>query len=301
MPTKLGIDLEMGLDIILKAGNVMREHKGSKTFTCGIINAKSGACSENCAFCAQSKHHNVAIEIYPLMDTDKILERAIVFAKAGVNKFGIVTSGFKMTAKNMGSICKSIEKIKSETNLSVCASLGTLTKDMAISLKQCGVSRYHHNLETARSFFDQICTTHSYDDDVETIKIAQATGLEVCCGGIMGMGESWAQRIEFASFLNKLKVDSVPINFLNPIQGTPLGGRNIMSPIEALRCIALFRLINPRKDIVVCGGRDITLKDFQSWVFIAGANGLMVGNYLTTKGRNIKTDIEMVKDMGFES
>jgi biotin synthase len=169
---------------------------------------------------------------------------------------------------------------------------------MAQSLCQSGVSNYHHNLETARSHFNQICTTHSYDDDIQTLILAQKAGMRVCSGGIMGLGESWSQRIEMATALKELDVDSIPINFLNPIAGTPFEQRPLISPMTALKCIALFRIVNPEKDIVVCGGREVTLKDFQSWVFLAGASGLMVGNYLTTCGRNIEIDMEMIAQQG---
>jgi biotin synthase len=169
---------------------------------------------------------------------------------------------------------------------------------MARQLKESGITTYHHNLETARSHFDKICTTHDYDEDVATVQIAQSAGLKVCSGGILGLGESWEQRVELAFTLKELDVDSIPINFLNAIPGTPMETRPLLSPMEALKCIALFRMINPEKDITICGGRERTLRDYQSWIFLAGANGFMIGDYLTTKGRNTAMDIEMIKDMG---
>jgi biotin synthase len=169
---------------------------------------------------------------------------------------------------------------------------------MAERLKESGVTTYHHNLETARSFFDQVCTTHQYDEDINTVHIAKSVGMKTCCGGILGLGETWEQRAELAFTLKELEVDSIPVNFLNPIPGTKMENRQLLSPMEALRSIALFRLVNPEKDIVICGGREVTLGDFQSWVFMAGANGLMVGNYLTTAGRDIKMDMDMIKEVG---
>ena len=173
-----------------------------------------------------------------------------------------------------------------------------LTESMARRLKEGGIVVYHHNLETARSFFDQVCTTHPSEDDVETVKMAKAAGLKVCSGGILGLGESWEQRVELAITLRDLDADSIPINFLNPIAGTRMAERPLLLPMEALKCIALFRLINPRKDITICGGREVTLRDLQSWIFAAGANGMLVGNYLTTQGRDIKADMEMIRDLG---
>ena len=210
----------------------------------------------------------------------------------------MVTSGYMLTEKEIESISNAAAIIKKKTDLSVCVSLGMLTEPMILQLKESGVTTCHHNLETARSYFDQICTTHDYDEDIETIKLAKSAGLKVCSGGILGLGETWEQRIELAFTLKELDVDSIPINFLNPIPGTRMENRPLLPPMEALKSIALFRLINPGKNITICGGREITLRDYQSWVFMAGANGLMVGNYLTTQGRSIKMDMNMIKEMG---
>ena len=176
----------------------------------------------------------------------------------------------------------------------LCVSIGMLDEKMAKKLVSSGISNFHHNLETARSYFNQICTTHDYDEDIETIQIAAASGLNVCSGGIMGLGETWEQRVELAFTLKELNVRSIPLNFLNPVKGTKFENRPLMSPLDALKCIALYRFIHPDKDITICGGREPVLKDFQSWVFMAGANGLMIGNYLTTKGRHTGMDLEMM-------
>jgi biotin synthase len=285
-------------ELISQANDLRNSFKKNTVFTCGIINAKSGFCSQDCAFCAQSIHYETGAETYPLIEEQQITQKAIQLADSGASRFSIVTSGFMLNQQEIDIICKAVTKIKERTDLILCTSIGTLTPSMAIQLKQSGVTYCHHNLETARSFFHHICSTHDYNDDINTITIAREAGLKICSGGIMGLGENWQQRVELAFSLKKLNVDSIPINFLNPIPGTALEKQPILSPFEALKCISLFRLIHPKKDIVICGGRETTLKTEQHRLFLAGANGLMIGNYLTTLGRNIETDIEMIKTSG---
>jgi len=284
--------------LLKRANDLRNKTKQNKVFTCGIINAKSGFCSQDCAFCAQSTHHATDVQTYPLFETQKIIEKALAFADSGATHFSIVTSGFRLNSQEMATVCRAVDAIKHNTHLILCTSLGTLSLEMAHQLKQCGVTNYHHNLETSRSFFDNICTTHDYDDDIETLHIAKAAGLRVCCGGIMGLGESWKQRIELAFLLKELKVEAIPINFLNPIPGTKLEKQPLLSPLTALKCIALYRLISPEADIVVCGGREVTLQEHQRRLFFAGANGLMIGNYLTTPGQKIDADLSMIKELG---
>ena len=286
------------IDLIICASKIRNKYKKNNVFTCSIINAKSGFCSEDCAFCAQSVHHKTEIDTYPLLSEEKLVDNAVRMHEAGATRYSMVTSGYMLTEKEIESISNAAANIKKKTDLSICVSLGMLTEPMIRQLKESGVTTCHHNLETARSYFDQICTTHDYDEDIETIKLAKSAGLKVCSGGILGLGETWEQRVELAFTLKELDVDSIPINFLNPIPGTRMENRHLLPPMESLKSIAIFRLINPEKDITICGGREITLRDYQSWVFIAGANGLMVGNYLTTQGRSIKMDMDMINEIG---
>jgi biotin synthase len=288
------------VDLIACADAIRTHYQENRIFTCAIRNAKSGHCRENCAFCAQSAHHRTQIQTYPLLGEEELVQDALRMQAGGATHYSMVTSGFALTDEELDRICRAAETIGKQTDLDICASLGVLTKARARRLKDSGVVRYHHNLETGRSHFAEICTTHDYEDDLDTLRVARAAGLEVCSGGIMGLGESWAQRVELAFTLRELEVDSVPINFLNPISGTRMENRALLPPMEALRCIALFRFIHPRKDITVCGGRGVTLKDYQSWVFMAGANGLMIGDYLTTKGRSVEMDMAMIAAMGLE-
>ncbi len=286
------------LDLIHAADRIRRHFKQQQAFTCAIINAKSGFCAEDCAFCAQSAHHQTDIATHDLHDAGTLIETGLQMAEAGATNYSVVTSGTSLTAAEIDTVCEAARTLKNRTDLTLCASVGMLNEAAALKLKQAGITRYHHNLETALSFFDQVCTTHDYEDDIQTVLMAKGAGMLVCSGGIFGLGESWEQRVELAFTLKELAVDSIPVNFLNPIPGTRLADRPLLKPLEALACIALMRFIHPDLDIPVCGGREVTLKDFQSWVFLAGANGLMVGNYLTTLGRKLETDMEMISEMG---
>ena len=288
------------LDLLACAHKITRTFKENRITLCAILNAKSGFCTEDCAFCAQSSHHQTDISTYDLKTEDFMVADAIDRRSAGATRFSMVTSGLMLTEEEIATICRSTERIKKDTDITVCASVGTLTPDRARALRASGVSVYHHNLETARSFFDQICTTHDYEDDINTLKLVKEEGFRVCSGGILGLGESWEQRVELACTLRELDVDGIPLNFLNPVAGTKMENRPLLSPMEALKSIALFRFINPDRDIFICGGREVTLKDYQSWIFIAGANGLMVGNYLTTQGRSVQMDMDMIRELGLK-
>jgi biotin synthase len=274
---------------------------GRQAELCSIINAKSGRCAENCAFCAQSSHHQTDAPVYPLKSTEEILAGAKEAEAEGSHCFGIVTSGTRISAATeVEQILQALLRIATETAIDPSASLGILDAEMAEKLAQAGCATYHHNLETARSFFPHICTTHSYEEDVNTVRVAKLAGMNVCCGGIFGLGESLEQRIELALTLRELDVDSVPLNFLNPVVGTPLEKQSDLTPMDCLRIIALFRYLLPDKRISVCGGRIPNLRELQSWIFMAGASGTMVGNYLTTAGRGRETDLQMIQDAEVE-
>jgi biotin synthase len=294
----IGLINENVFDLVMRANKIREKYKGTDVFTCSIINARSGLCSQDCAFCAQSVRHKTGIAIYPLMNEDEMVKKAVEMYSAGATRYSIVTSGYMLNKDEAETICRAAARIKKDTGLMVCGSLGMLTKPLADKLKESGVDNYHHNLETARSYFPEICTTHDYEQDIETVKLAASAGLGTCSGGILGLGETWEQRIELAFTLKDMNVNSIPLNFLNPIRGTRMEKQPVLPPMEAIACIAIFRILHPGKDIIVCGGRELTLRDFQSWVFPAGANGLMIGNYLTTRGRSVKMDIDMIREMG---
>jgi len=262
--------------------------------TCAIINARSGLCSEDCTFCAQSSHHKTQAPVYDFIDLDRIRKASKELRKLNVERFSVVTSGITPTESEFELIIKAIKIIKDE-GLLPDASVGCMTRDKLIKLKDAGLSAYHHNLETSRSFFPNICTTHSYDDDINTVKNAVDIGLYVCCGGIFGLGESWEQRIELAQTLKELKVQSVPVNFLNPIKGTPLENNVPVSEEEALRLLAIYRFMLPEAAIRVCGGRT-TVFDEGSRIDVlsSGASGIMVGDYLTTKGGSVEEDLKNI-------
>ncbi|MBU2591267.1 MAG: biotin synthase BioB [Nitrospinota bacterium] len=288
-------------DIIASANRIRRKFKGERINLCSIINAKSGLCPEDCAFCSQSAKNNSEVAVYELVEKEKIVCEAKRAASNGAGRFGIVTSGKGVTPQDLNVIAASIEEITCSSNIKACASLGILAKGELTSLKKAGLKRYHHNLETAESFFPNICSSHSYQENIDTVRAAKEIGLQVCCGGIFGMGETNEQRVELALTLRELNVDSVPLNFLNPIKGTKMEGRPLLPPIEALKIIAMHRFILPDKDIKAAGGRSVVLRDLQSLLFAAGANSMMVGDYLTTKGRQVSDDIQMVADLGLKT
>lgn len=280
------------------AHNLKQRAFGDSAQLCSIINAKSGRCMENCSFCAQSAHHQSSPPVYPLKSREEIIEGARIAQEEGSHCYGIVTSGTQPSfGAEFDTVLSSITEIRERFDVEPSASLGLLTQELAEALAEAGCVTYHHNLETARSFFPEICSTHDYEDDVKTVKVAKKAGMKVCCGGILGLGESHEQRVELASTLRELDVDSIPLNFLNPIAGTPLEQHKSISAMDCARAITMFRYFLPQKPISVCGGRETNLRELQSWIFMAGASGTMVGNYLTTTGRNRETDLQMLKDL----
>jgi len=293
--TKNNIDI---YDLIFFAGKICRAFKGNKVQLCSIVSAKSGKCSENCRFCAQSSHYETESITYPLKDSDALLNASKDSGTAEARHFGLVTSGKSLgKSSDFSSVCQTVKEIKSQGHILPCASLGTLSKEGAASLKEAGLTRYHHNLETSPAFFPNICTTHTFEERLKTLENVKSAGMETCSGGIFGLGESWEDRVDLAVILADIGVNSVPLNFLVPIAGTPMENQKPLPPMEILKIIALYRFALPDRDIKACGGRTTNLRDQQSWIFMAGANGMMVGNYLTTAGREARTDLEMLKDL----
>jgi biotin synthase len=300
----LSLTLTRGADLFFffaEANRIKERFVGERVYLCSIINAKSGRCPENCAFCAQSAHYKTEAPLFPLVDEEQMVACAREAQANGSTCYGIITSGTGITkGEELERICRAVRRIREETAITPSCSLGIIDSAIAMALKEAGVETYHHNLETARSFFPSICSTHDYEQDVETVRVARQAGMKVCCGGIFGLGETAAQRVELALTLRDLDVDSVPLNFLNPISGTRLEGADFITPLDCLTTIALFRFILPQKKISVCGGREKNLRDLQSWMFLAGASGTMIGNYLTTTGRPAEQDWQMLRDLELE-
>ncbi|MDR2017420.1 MAG: biotin synthase BioB [Syntrophobacterales bacterium] len=280
------------------AADVRDHFKGRNVSLCAIINAKSGICPENCGFCAQSAHHETGAPVYPLVGAVEIIEKAHRAKELGAHYFGIVTSGTSVADEAEWNTIYSAAGEILRLGIKPCGSLGMLNIEQAVALKEAGLFRYHHNLETSKSFFPHICSTHEYAEDIVTVKAAKAAGLSVCSGGIIGLGETMEQRVEMAMTLKELDVDSVPVNILNPIYGTPLASTPPLAPMEILITIALFRFILPYKDIKLCGGKEKNLRQLLPLAIVAGCNSFMTGNYLTTGGRNTTDDLEMIKDLG---
>ncbi len=285
-------------DLFAAAGRVREHFRGRTIDLCSIVNAKSGACSENCSYCAQSVHHDTGAPVYPLISVDRMAEAAASAKKNGAKRFCIVTSGRGIdTGDDLENIAQGIRRVR-DIGLSPCATLGTLTREQLAYLKEAGLNRYHHNIETSREYFPRVCTTHSFDERLQVLGHARELGLSACSGGILGMGESMDDRIKMAFTLRELDVDSVPLNFLMPIMGTPLENIDPIAPLEALHAIALFRLVLPNKEIRVCAGRGTALHTLHPLIFTAGADGFMIGNYLTTSGLDPQEDLDMVRDLG---
>ncbi|MFH1407400.1 MAG: biotin synthase BioB [Candidatus Omnitrophota bacterium] len=290
------------LDLFLRANSLREKHHKNKVSLCAIVNAKSGLCAQDCKFCSQSLYHKTNIRRYPLLSAEEILKYAKQASRIHATCFGIVTSGKSTdSAKELDTICRALKLIKKNLpRLKRSASLGMLGSSELLALKKAGLERYHHNLETSERFFPKICTTHTHDKRLATIRSAKALGLEVCSGGIFGMGETVNDRVSLAKTLKRFDVDSIPLNFLNPIKGTTLANKKPMPPLEILKTIALFRINLPKADIKVCGGRNMNLRMLQSMIFFAGANGMMIGNYLTTAGNDPRLDLQMIKDLGLK-
>ena len=286
-------------ELLFAAGRVREAHFGNRVDCCSILSVKTGRCSEDCKFCAQSGHYQTEVQATDLLD-DAAVRRAAREAKGNrASAMGLVSSGCGPAGEHFEDYCARLSTVKAE-GIAVHASLGVIGVAGAKRLAALGVKAYNHNLETARSFFGEICSTHSYDDRLSTLDALRVAGIARCCGGIFGLGETWAQRVELGAELQRLGIERVPINFLHPIPGTPFENRPKLPAREALRIVAVFRLMLPKALIQVCGGRELVLGSLQPLAFAAGATGVILGNYLTTKGRPASEDLEMFRELGLE-
>jgi biotin synthase len=285
--------------LFIGTDRIRDKFKGDDVKICSIVNAKSGRCVEDCSFCAQSSSFKTDAPETELMSVEEMVAAAKEAEAFGANEFSIVASGTKMDDRQeLDKVIEAVRRIKAETKLETCCSLGLMELDDLKELKAAGLDRCHHNLETAASFFNKIVTTHTYEDEVKAVQNAKEAGLQVCVGGIFGMGETFAQRVELAFSIRELGTQSLPINFLKPIDGTGLDHLETIEYYDALKTIALLRLVLPKIDLFVCGGREEVMTDKQEQLFSAGANGILGGNYLTTKGQDPKRDIEMIQSLG---
>lgn len=291
----LDVDIEQ---LCAAADEIRSKLNGSKIDTCTILNGKSGLCTENCKYCAQSAHNHTGVKEYPMLTVSEIVERGLENAKLGVDRFDVVTAGLRLNDAEVDTLCKAYSQIKEQTDLELCSSNGLLSYEQFVRLHDAGVTRIHNNLETSRRFFPSVCTTHTYDEKIETIRAAKKAGMEICSGGIIGMGETMEDRIDMALELQSLGVRSIPINVLMPIKGTALENQPPLSNEEILRTVALFRFINPKADIRLAGGRKL-LEDHGRQAFKSGANASIIGNMLTSIGNNVDEDFAMFEELGF--
>jgi biotin synthase len=283
------------------ANEVRLKFAGNTIESCALSNIKSGNCSEDCKFCAQSGHYKTDSPAYAQIGVEEIVSQAKAAEAMGATEFCMVSSGWGATSeKEFGVILEAVRRVKSETSLFVDASLGFLTGEQLEKLKEAGLFRNNHNLEAAKGYFEKICTTHTHEQRVNHVEMVRHYGIHPCSGGILGMGESAKERVDLAFELKALGSDCVPINILNPRRGTPLGDVTPLQPLDIIKYIAIFRLILPSSTIKIAGGREVNLRDLQAMAMQAGANGLILGNYLTTMGRNPQQDIQMLKDLGFD-
>lgn len=294
----LGWLLEAELSELQAGAFLLQKHfRGNHIDLCTIVNGRSGRCSENCKYCAQSAYHHTGVEEYPLMSKEELLRHAKANQEGGANRFSIVTSGRALSGKEFETVLEAYTEMNDTLSIHLCASHGILTEEQLQKLYEAGVRQYHHNIETSKRYFPEICTSHTYDDRIKTIKLAQKAGLNVCSGGIIGMGETWADRIDMAISLSELNIKSIPINSLMAISGTKLEGMPPLSGDDILRTIALFRFINPEADIRMAAGRKL-MPENGATAFKAGASASITGNMLTTSGTTMKDDLEILKKLG---
>ena len=285
------------VDLMAVANRVRGHFIGNKVDLCTLLNAKSGRCSEDCKFCAQSAQYRGECETYPLLEVDEIVNKAREAESRGGQRFCIISSGKKLKGKDFEKVVEAAKRIRDETKLHLDCSLGLISEKQAKTLREAGVERYNHNLETAPGFFAKICTTHSFSERLETLYHLKNYGFSLCSGGIIGLGETPEQWMELVFLLRDLKVDCIPVNILNPRPGTPLEKMLPPPPLQILKIIAIMRLVVPNTHIKIAGGREVNLRDFQATAFLAGATGIIIGDYLTTKGRSRKDDFQMLEDL----
>src|ERR687898_1446192 len=289
------------IQTLAKCANIItRKFNGDIVDMESLINAKSGSCPEDCSFCAQSAFYDTGITKYPLLPKEQILEKAQIAKQNGSSSFCLVCAYRSPPEKDFLQICDMIQIIKSNIDIEVNVSLGFMTAQRARKLKSLGVKRYNHNLETSESYFSQICRTHDFHDRLNTARIVKAEGLELCCGGIIGMGESSLQRLELAFSIASLQPEEVPLNILIPRGGTPLQPIPSLHPMEIVKTIAIWRFIIPKTILKLAGGREVHLRDNERIALKAGANGIITGGYLTTAGNNSEKDISMIREIGLE-
>ena len=286
-------------ELIEISHKITEDNFANSVEACSIVSAKTGACSENCKYCAQSKHNHADIECHPLLDVDTVKKAAMSAKENGANHFCIVTSGTAPTRKDFENILKMVKEVASIDGLHCCASLGLLSEDEIKELKNAGLERYNHNINTSENYHKNICSTHNFEDRVHTVEMIKKHGIEACCGVIIGMGESREDRIDMALSLKKLNPKTVPINFLNPIKGTPLEDyENKIDEEEILKTICIFRIVLPKTLLRYAGGRTTRLSKYnQKLGIIAGINSLLVGNYLTTTGSKSEEDEKMLEQL----
>lgn len=286
-------------DLCALAHTLRLRYQGKRVDMCSIMNARSGKCGEDCKWCSQSRFHHTDIEVYPLVDAESALREAVHNASKGVSRFSLVTSGRTLSPADTERICAIYRRIGSECPIKLCASLGLLNREQLFQLKESGVTRYHCNLETAPSYFPQVCTTHTIEEKLQTIEWAREAGLEICSGGIIGMGESEEHRVEFALAIRQTGAVSIPVNILNPIPGTRLAGMPPLKDEEVIRAVAMIRILNPEASVRLAGGRS-RIKAVEPELFRCGISGSIVGDLLTTTGSDIDTDKAMFLRLGFE-
>ena len=287
------------LDLLHAAYRVRQRYFGKTVQLYFLMNAKSGLCPEDCGYCSQSKVSEAEIPRYNLLNREQILEGAKAAVERDAKTYCIVISARGPNEREMSAVEKLVPEIKEKYKLDICACLGLLTPEQAERLKACGVDRVNHNLNTGSEFYGEICSTHTYQDRVETLKAVRNAGMELCSGGIIGMGEAPRDVVEMALELRSLGVESIPVNFLNPIDGTPLAGQHDLTPNYCLKVLAMFRLVNPERELRIAGGRELQLRSLQALGLYA-ANSIFVGDYLTTKGQLPEADYAMIRDLGFE-